>query len=110
MKFRPGEILRCKMIMDGKTHELTKKDMATPVTVILGKNGRVKGMTANQKLAGQFKGMGFTSPGSLSQFGALPEGDLTVGESWSQNVPFPMGGGKHGGIGRRRISIGQCER
>lgn len=82
-----------KVSIAGKTHELTKKDMATPITMIMGRNGQVKSMAGSEKLTGQFKGMNFMNPGSMGQFGALPDGDLTVGESWSQSMPFPMGGG-----------------
>lgn len=85
-----------KFEMAGKTKELPKKQ-ATSMTMVIGTNGQIRSAQGSAKAMG---GMRFMDPGTLGQFGALPSGELTVGESWSKSAPFPYGGGDILLIGR----------
>jgi len=62
------------------------------ITMVISKNGVPKSIQGLEKLGGQSGYTQFISPETLGQYGALPEGDLKVGDTWSQDVPFPIGG------------------
>jgi hypothetical protein len=67
------------------------------VTLTMGKNGEVQAMEGKTQgyLSGAMQGMDL---GQLfGQTGSqLPENPVSVGESWKQEVPFPLGGGTIG--------------
>ncbi len=65
-----------------KTVELPTKKMPTTVFV-MDKSGMVKSVAGAQKYPGM--------PLSVEKFSALPTGELALGESWSQGLPFPGG-------------------
>lgn len=82
-----------KMTMGGKTESIPA-DKIPVMTFVMSKNGVVKSMSGLEKMAAQFGGMQFVNPSAMGQYGALPEGELSVGDTWSQEIPFPLGEGK----------------
>ena len=77
----------------GEKTETMPGDKIPVTTMTISKDGTVKNVSGMEKMGGQFAGMPFVSPSSLGQYNGLPDKDLTIGESWSQTVPFPTGGG-----------------
>jgi len=78
-----------KMTMGDKTQELPVDKMPV-VTMVISKNGTVKSIKGlDDKMPTMFGGMDLSA---LGQLGGLPEGEVKVGDTWSQDVPFPTGG------------------
>ena len=80
-----------KLTMVNKTQDIPVKKMPC-MTVVIGPSGRVESVTGLEKLTAASNGMPFVNPWSMQQYCGLPSNELIVGESWSQSLPFPMGG------------------
>ena len=81
-----------KMTMGDKTEAMPAKKMPV-TTMVISKNGVLKSVQGLDKVYNQFGGMQFFSPESFGQFAGFPEGELKAGDTWTQDIPFPMGGG-----------------
>jgi hypothetical protein len=62
------------------------------VTMTMSPSGQVKSSQGIDKMSSAFGGMPFMDMGSLAQNSAFPARLLNIGDSWTQDVPFPMGG------------------
>lgn len=80
-----------KLTMGTKTQDIPVNKMPL-MTVVISPSGRVQSVTGLEKLTGAANGMPFMNPWSMQQYCGLPSNELIVGESWSQSMPFPMGG------------------
>ena len=80
-----------KMTMGNKTQQAPVNKIPV-MTMVMSPKGEVKSMKGFENFTGACGGMDFVNPWNPGQYGALPSTELLVGESWSQSVPFPMGG------------------
>ena len=62
------------------------------MSMVMSPSGEVRSMKGFEQFTSACGGMDFANPWNMKQFGMLPNNELIVGESWSQSVPFPMGG------------------
>ena len=80
-----------RMAMGDKVQQLPVNKIPV-MTMVMSPSGEVKDMKGFEKFTSACGGMDFVNPWNMKQFGMLPSTELLVGESWSQSVPFPMGG------------------
>lgn len=66
------------------------------MTMTMAKDGRVLKMEGIEQLMEDVGAMGFDPSTMISQMGTItvfPSDPVEVGESWTQSIPFPIGGG-----------------
>lgn len=80
-----------KMEASGTQIPIDVKTMPV-ITMVMSPSGQVKSSQGLEKMSAAFGGMPFADMGSLAQNSAFPQRPLNIGDTWTQDVPFPMGG------------------